>query len=361
MKRMSLTRRQWLRATGAAAFSALLPAARVRRAQGAPARSLRVSTFGGYFERMFAEHVYPAFTRATGIAVQSIEQPAGAQFLLQLAAANKAGNPPMDVACIIGVDLLRGRAINLWRRLDAARMRNLSRLLPNLAPSSQIPLDGVAAMSWYMTLVVNPDEIKPLPDSWTALWGRHPDAWGVEPGSESVIFEIAANLFFGGNDILTSKPGIDKVIGKIAELKPNVKLWWQDEGTMQTALINDEVIGGLYFHDTAQTMIRSGTEVRSIFPREGAVEATNHWCQPSASTKINEAREFIDYCTSPEAQQLIARFVGSAPVIDWHQTNLTEREFGQVSSPIKPIYAATQARFQFTDYMEQRFTKMLTG
>ena len=65
----------------------------------AAARSLKVSTFGGYFERMFAEHVYPTFTKATGIEVQSIEQPEGAQFLFQLAAANKAGSPPMDICC----------------------------------------------------------------------------------------------------------------------------------------------------------------------------------------------------------------------------------------------------------------------
>jgi len=358
---MSFTRRRWLRAAGATTMAALLPAAPVRRAFGAPARSLKVSTFGGYFERMFAEHVYPAFTKATGISVQSIEQPSGAQFLLQLAAANQAGKPPMDVGCIIEVDVLRGRSVNLWRTLDGSKMLNLPRLLPNLAPEANAPLDHVAAMSWYMTLVVNPDEISPLPDSWTALWDRHPNAWGVQPGSESVIFEIAANVYFGGNDILTTKAGIDKVIAKISEIKPNVKLWWQDEGTMQTALINDEVIGGQYFNDTAQTMIRNGTAVRSIFPKEGAVQSTNYWCQPTASTKLVEAREFIDYCTSPEAQQFIARFVGSAPVIDWHQTNLTAQEFAQVSSTAKPIYAASQVRYRFTDYMEQQFTKMLTG
>ncbi len=358
---MSFTRRQWLRAASATAMATLLPTAPARRAFGAPARSLRVSTFGGYFERMFAEHVYPAFTRTTGVAVQSVEQPEGAQFLMQLAAANQAGKPPMDVGCIIEVDVLRGRTLNLWRTLDGARMPNLARLLPSLAPKANSPLDNVAAMSWYMTLVVNPEEIAPLPDSWTALWDRHPNAWGVEPGSESVIFETAANVYFGGNDILLSKAGIDRVIAKIAEIKPNVKLWWQDEGTMQTALTNDEVVGGQYFNDNAQTMIRSGTLVRSIFPKEGAVQSTNYWCQPSASTKLDEAREFIDYCTSPEAQQLIARFVGSAPVIDRHQTNLTDREFALVSSSVKPIFAASQARYQFTDYMERQFTKMLTG
>jgi putative spermidine/putrescine transport system substrate-binding protein len=358
---MSFTRRQWLRAAGATSVAALLPAVTARRARGAPARSLKVSTFGGYFERMFAEHVYPAFTRATGIAVQSIEQPEGAQYLLQLAAANQAGKPPADVGCTIEVDVLRGRAMKLWRTFEASKMPNLSRLLPGFPASASGPVDNVPAMSWYMTLVVNPDEIKPLPDSWTALWDHHPNAWGIEPGSISMIFEITAALYFGGNDILNSKAGIDKVITKIAEIKPNVKLWWQDEGTMQTALVNDEIVGGMYFNDTAQAMVRSGTAVRSIFPKEGAVQSTNYWCQPTASSKIDEAREFIDYSTSPEAQQLIARFVGSAPVIDRHQTNLTDQEFAQVSSTIKPILAASLSRFQFTDYMEQQFTKMLTG
>jgi putative spermidine/putrescine transport system substrate-binding protein len=357
---MKLTRRHLLRSAGATAAAVLLPALR-RPVRAANARSLKVSTFGGYFERMFVEHVYPAFTKATGIAVQSIEQPEGAQFLLQLAAANKAGKPPMDVGCIFDVDVLRGRALNLWRSFDASRIPNVSHLLPQLATLAGAGLDNVAAMSWFMTLVVIPDEIKPLPDSWTVLWGKHTNAWGIEPGSASVIFEIAANLYFGGNEILMSKPGIDKVIAKIAEIKPNVKLWWQDEGTMQTALINDEVIGGIYFNDTAQTMIKSGTAVRSIFPKEGAVQATNYWCQPSASTRIEEAQEYINFCSTPEAQQLIARFVGSAPVMDRHQTNLTEQEFLTIGSNARPIYAATEARFRFTDYMEQQFTKMLTS
>jgi putative spermidine/putrescine transport system substrate-binding protein len=358
---MRLTRRYLLRAAGATAATTFVSTLPGRRATAAAARSLKVSTFGGYFERMFVEHVYPAFTKATGITVQSLEQPEGAQFLLQLAAANKAGKPPMDVGCILNVDVLRGRALNLWRPFDRAKIPNVERLFANLATVAGAGFDNVAAMSWYMTLVVNPDEIKPPPDSWSVLWSKHQNAWGIEPGSESVIFEIAANVYFGGNQILLSKPGIDKVIAKIAELKPNVKLWWQDEGTMQTALINDEVIGGLYFNDTAQTMIRSGTPVRSIFPKEGAVQSTNYWCQPSGSTKIDEAQEFINFCCTPEAQQLIARFVGSAPVLDRKLTNLTDQEFLTVSSNTRPIYAATEARFQFTDYMEQQFTRMLTA
>ncbi len=349
-------RRALIRGAAAAALTTL-QAPYVR----AGTRSLRVSTFGGYFEQMFAQHVYPAFTRATGIAVQSVEEAEGAQFLFQLAAANKAGKPPMDVVCNDAVDVLRGRALNLWRTFDTARIPNLTQLPTRFAWHGAAGLDSVGAMSWYMTMVVNPAEFAKLPDSWSALWGKSTQSWGVMTGSKSLIFEIAAKVHFGGTAILDHKEGIDAVIAKIAQLKGNVKLWWQDEGTMQTALTNDEVAGGTYMHDTAMIMARNGTPVRSIFPKEGAVENTNFWCQPSASTKVAEAQEFINFSCTPQAQELIARYVGSAPVLERSRLHLTDQEFAAVASSAPQIIAATQARYKFTEYMEQQFTRMVTS
>jgi putative spermidine/putrescine transport system substrate-binding protein len=130
---------------------------------------------------------------------------------------------------------------------------------------------------------------------------------------------------------------------------------------MQTALTNEEVAGGTYMHDTAMIMARNGTPVRSIFPKEGAVEATNFWCQPSASTKGAEAEEFINFCSTREAQEMIARYVGSAPVLERAKLRLTEAEFAAVSPPMPSIPAATQARYVLEDYMEQQFTRMVTS
>jgi putative spermidine/putrescine transport system substrate-binding protein len=353
------SRRAVLRGAGAAVAATALQMPFIRPVRAA-SRSIRISTFGGYFERMFAQHVYPAFTKATGIEVQSIEQPEGAQFLFQLAEANKAGAPPMDICCSAAIDVLRGRAQGVWRNLEKVGIPNFSQLSAKFQ-EPQPAFDNIAAMSWYMTFVINPDELKPAPDSWAALWGKHPNAWGIMTGSTSPILEIAATVYFGGIDLLSTQDGIDKVIGKVAELKSNVKLWWQDEGTMQTAFVNDEVAGGTYMHDTAMTMIKNGTPVRSIFPKEGAVENTNFWCQPSASTKVKEAEEFLNFSCTPEAQQLVARFVGSAPVIDRSKLDLTDQEFSAVSSGGPAIPTATQARYQFTDYMERQFTKMVTA
>ncbi|GAA0532697.1 putative spermidine/putrescine transport system substrate-binding protein [Rhizomicrobium palustre] len=364
--RQRASRRNFLRKAGWTAGGIVL-AGGVYALTGAPfvkhsgTRSLRVSTFGGLFERSFAQYIYPEFTKASGIAVQSQEQPEGAHFLFQLAEANKAGNPPMDVCCASSVDVLRGRAQGLWRVQDTQRLSNVRALKPRFSADFGQHPDHVAAMSWYMTLVVNPKEMKPAPDSWSVLWQPRKAAFGVMSGSTSLILEIATKLHFGGNEILETKEGIDKVIAKIGEMKSNVKLWWQDEGTMQTALINDEVLGGTYMHDTAMVMRRNGSDVVSIFPKEGAVEATNAWCQPSASRKTDEATEFLNFMCTPRAQELIARHVGSAPVMERGKLSLSDTEFAAVSSQIPSIPTATEARFKFTSYIEQRFTNMITG
>ena len=357
--RRNTTRRQVLRSVAAAAAATAFQAPFVRRSHAA--RSLRISTFGGDFERSFATHVYPAFTHATGIDVRSIEQPEGVQFLFQLAQANKAGIPPMDICCVTDVSVLRGRAQGLWHPLDASRIPNLSQIAARYVSNGPRGPEGVGAMAWYLTLVINPDEMTPLPDSWTVLWERRPNAWGANGGATSPLFEITARLYFGGTDLLSTKEGIDAVIGKIAEMKPNVKLWWQDEGTMQTALQNGEVIGGTYLHDVAMSMAKNGTPLRSIFPKEGAVQGANFWCQPSASSKTEEAQEFINFSCTPHAQALIARHVGSAPVMDRGKLDLTDAEFAAVSSDIPPIPLNADARLAMSGYMERQFTKMLTS
>ena len=64
---------------------------------------------------------------------------------------------------------------------------------------------------------------------------------------------------------------------------------------------------------------------------------------------------------TPEAQELIARHVGSAPVMDRARLSLSDAEFAAVSSLTPSIPTATQARYEFTSYLEQRFTGMITG
>ena len=323
-------------------------------------RSVRISNFGGFFEDAFKKDVYPAFTKATGITVESLPQSASAQFLLQLDQANKAGSAPMDICCVQQTDVIRGRAQGLWKKIDASKVSNLGELMPAYRQDTA-QSDNVGAMGWYLTFVTNTEEVAAPPQSWRTLWEKDPQAWGLQGSGASVLLEITAATFFDGGKTLETQDGIDKVIAKIAELKPNTKLWWTDEGTMQTALQNDEVKGGLYYHDVSMILKNEGTPVRSTFPKEGAVQGFNAWCLPSAGQNTAEALEFLNWSCTPECHQLIARKVGAAPLIARSKLNLTDQEFAAVSSESTPIYVNAAVKVKYADYLAQKFLAMLSA
>ena len=72
---------------GLAAASSLLATPLI-----AQSRSLKVGSYGGYFENSFKEFVYPEFTAATGITVESVTQPNSADWLVTMQQAVPAGS-----------------------------------------------------------------------------------------------------------------------------------------------------------------------------------------------------------------------------------------------------------------------------
>ncbi|GHA13633.1 ABC transporter substrate-binding protein [Devosia pacifica] len=355
----NLSRRSVLKGMGSAALVGSVSMPFISRA--AAQTPLRISNFGGFFEQAFAEHVYPAFTEATGIPVQSIPQSGGAQFLIQLAQANQAGAAPMDICCAGQAEVIRGRAQNLWASVDEASLPNLSNLMTPYVYRSDEGVDGVGAMGWYMTFLANPNEFETLPTSWKELWGDHPGAWGINSGGTSPILDITAATYFDGASTLDTEEGCAEVLAKIGELKPNTRLWWSDEGSMQSAYQNEEVIGGTYYHDVAMIMKSEGTPIESIFPEEGAVQGYNAWCIPSSNEVTDSMIEFLNWSATPEAHELIARHVSAAPLIDRSQLDLTDEEFAAVSSQSEPILIASEAKVKNADFLAQEFIRILSS
>ena len=67
-----ISRRAALRAGLATAGVLAMPS--ILRAQD---RSIKVGVYGGYFKDSFDKHIFPEFTKATGIAVESVAEPTG--------------------------------------------------------------------------------------------------------------------------------------------------------------------------------------------------------------------------------------------------------------------------------------------
>lgn len=260
--------------------------------------------------------------------------------------------------------MLRGQRTQLWTPLDLNKIPNHKYLLAqsiNRYPDGSV--SGIGAVGWYITLVSNTNVFQTAPVSWADMW--KPDKKNslglLALASNSFLLEVTAKTFFGGYDILNSKEGILKVLNKVAELKPNVKLWYRDEGQFQQGLQSGEIPMGQYYHDVAGLAAADGHPVRSTFTKEGGIYDSGSWAVSKASKKLKEAYIFIDYMSRPEIQAKLSRKVGTAPTVRRDVTGLTDKEFLSVSSNIPPILPRYDLyTSDLSDWVNQKWTEMIT-
>lgn len=356
-----LTRRRFLTTTTATA-GGLLAAPAILRAQGA---TLKIGTYGGYFQESFDKFIYPDFTTETGIAVESIAEPTGEAWLVQLQQAARAGQAPADVSMMAQVPRIKGERAELWSRLDESKMPNVANLPDHFVHRYEDgTLSGTGAVSWYITLVTNTDVYPEAPDSWQALWDpANKDRVGLMSlVSNSFLLEITATTYFDGPAILDTEEGVLKVMEKLAEVKPNVHLWWRDEGQFQQVLETGEVPMGEYYHDVTGVAASQGKPVRSTFPKEGGVLDSGSWVVSTASKMLEQAQIFIDYMARPEIQTIISRKLGTAPTVRRELlTDLTDEEFAAVSSEIPPILPHYALYVDRGDWVNQQWSERITG
>jgi putative spermidine/putrescine transport system substrate-binding protein len=190
--------------------------------------SLKVGVYGGYFKDSFDKHIFPDFTKDTGIKVESVAEPTGEAWLVQLEQAARAGMAPADVSMMAQGPMLRGQRNELWMPLDLKQIPNSKFLLNQHVHKYQDGrVDGIGAVSWYITLVSNTKVFPDAPTSWADMWqaDKKNKLGLLALASNSFLLEITAKTFFGGYDVLNTKEGVLKVLNKLAEIKPNVKLW----------------------------------------------------------------------------------------------------------------------------------------
>ncbi len=345
---------------GGAAVAGLMAAPSVLRA----AETLKVGVYGGYFKDSFDKHIFPDFTKATGIAVESVAEPTGDAWLVQLEQAARANQAPADVSMIAQVGMLKGINAKLWTALDLAKLPNAAAVLPHLLnkyPDGKVA--GVGAVSWYITLVSNTKAIPEAPTSWASLWDeKRKDQLGLMAlVSNSFLLEVTAATFFGGTKHLDTEAGQLDCFKKLSELRKNVKLWYRDEAQFEAALKAGEVPMGEYYHDVTGLAVADGHPVRSTFPKEGGITNSGSWAVSRASKKSEQAHVFINYMCQPSIQALLSRKVGTAPTIDRKKTDLTDAEFAGVSSDIAPIIPRYDLYLSKADWLNQKWTELIVG
>ena len=179
--------------------------------------------------------------------------------------------------------------------------------------------------------------------------------------SNSFLLEVTAKTFMGGTNALDTEEGILKAFDKLAEVKPNVRLWYRDEAQFEQALKSGEIPMGQYYHDVTGLAAADGQPVRSTFPKEGGIQDSGNWVLSRASTKVDEAHVFIDYMSQPAIQGLMSRKVGTAPTLKKEVLDLTPEEFAAVSSEIDPIIPRYDLYTTKADWINQKWTELIVG
>ena len=302
------------------------------------AEPMKVAAYTGKFEEQLAKFIYPAFTKESGIAIESVSQAGGLAWFEKLEAAAAAGKVVTDVT------MCGGQAVrllpHLFQPLDESKMpnvKNIRKFLLRRTPDGA--LDAVPVVAWYGTFVTNTDDYPTPPTSWAEAW--HPKfkgvlGWGAEIRS-SYLLDIVAVTFFGGQTILGTRDGLLEVLKKAAEIEPNVVLWYVTGAGFQKALRSGKVKAGQYYQDSIHVMAAGGFPVRSTFPHEGGVLDFGSWALVEGSTRHEAADSFFNYCSDPTVQSEITRHLGTAPVVPRQLTNLSDAEYLAASSDNTPI------------------------
>ncbi len=299
----------------------------------AQSRSIKIGSYGGYFEDSLKTHVYPLFTEATGIAVESVTQPDSTSWLQTMSQAISAGNVPADLSMHTPINIIKaGRLGGILADIDPKRVSGVDNVGETFLSRQGDALLGIGALSFFYSMVVNTDEVTEVPASWADFWdsSRFEASLGLPKSVNFHFLDVVAATFLGGTDALRSHDGIIAAVEKAAEIHQNVALWYTGESQMEQALKNFDVVGGMYFHDIAGLMAADGHPIRSVFPKEGNVIDYNSWTLAEGSDKQDEAYEFMAFSCLPETQAIMSRTIGTAPVVDPATTGLSESEMAAV-------------------------------
>ena len=359
VRKQPLTRRTVLGAGLAAAGLLAMPS--VLRAQD---KSMKVGVYGGYFKDSFDKNIFPEFTKATGIAVESVAEPTGEAWLVQLEQAAKAGQAPADRFDDVADRHAEGpddRAVDADRHEQDHALRRPARPLRQ-------QISGRPRRRHRRGVLVHHAGhqhrcLQRRPTSWAALWDpANADKLGLLAlVSNSFLLEVTAKTFMGGTKALDTEEGILKAFDKLAEVKPNVRLWYRDEAQFEQALKSGEIPMGQYYHDVTGLAAADGHPVRSTFPKEGGIQDSGCWVLSRASKKVEEAHVFIDYMSQPAIQGLMSRKVGTSPTVKKEVLDLTAEEFAAVSSDIEPIIPRYDLYTTKSDWVNQKWTELIVG
>ncbi|SNR54470.1 ABC transporter substrate-binding protein [Halorubrum vacuolatum] len=329
-------------------------------------QTLTVAVYGGIFQEVMDEHLFEPFNEEVDFEVESEEQPTAEEALAQYDSAVGAGEAPVDVAIMSTIGVLRGVNGELWHLWDGEdEFDNIQYISDDLIEERDGGIASIGALSWYINLVQNTDVYEDPIESWEALWDdEYDDSLGLLGlASNSFLLDVTAELYFGGQEVLKERDGVEEVFEELEGVTDQVNFWYENEAEFQQRLRDAEVPAGMLYSDITNVMQADGAPVRSNFPEEGSIIDSGSWVVLDTSDLTEEARQFIDYASRPDVQDTLAENLFTAPVIDLEHSELDDETYERVAGPgpeeaIVPYY---DLYVEEEDWVNERWEEFIIG
>lgn len=289
--------------------------------------SLRVMTWGGVFTEEEAAAYYEPYTEKTGVDVSEVSPVS----LAKIKASVTNGTNDVDVSSVAVADYFQAVNEDLLEPIDYDKVEKIDGV-----PADVYEEYGVKANSIGYQLVYNP---KAFPTGGPQSWK---DFWDVEtfPGDRALWDSPVGNIEFAlladGVPIEELYPlneeKLDRAFEKLDEIKPHIRVWWQQGAQSQQLYQDGEVDMMMMWNGRATDLITQGTPVEQVW--NGAGLAINRWIVPKGTPNVDKAMEFINMALDPERQAAFADALAYGPSVPDAFKHLSkESAAAQPSSP----------------------------
>jgi len=276
---------------------------------GAAERVVNVQTWGGDLGKSFTENIVKPFEEQTGIKVQiTTGMSADAAAKVRLGAAH----PEIDVAMMV-----YGDATLLWDEgllapLDPNEIPNLTNVLDSAVYYKGNEVCFTGFYGYVTELVYRTDKIHKQPTSWWALW--NPDFKGsvtfaALPYANAHAFVAIARTFGG------SEHNIDPAFAAMKRLAEmgNLAVVYRSDMVPFDVLSSGEVWIGSALTFTIAALMDAGVPIEAIVPNEGSPISFDGITLVRNCPHPAEAKEFINFMLSKEANEAHANAVYLIP------------------------------------------------
>jgi putative spermidine/putrescine transport system substrate-binding protein len=170
-------------------------------------------------------------------------------------------------------------------------------------------------------LMYRTDQVKPAPDSWSAVWDDASKFKGKVTAYDSPIYiaDAAVYLMATQPDLKIEDPyaldekQLDAAVDLLKKQGENVGEYWSDYLKEVQAFKNGSTVVGTTWQVIANVAKGEKAPVEAVLPKEGSTGWSDTWMLGAKSEHKTCGYKLIDHLVSPTTNAAIAEYFGEAP------------------------------------------------